>query len=95
MAQAVKAPRNSPTAMPKTSATSNSLAGDEVPPALDERGERVELATASTQPREQVQRHVDRREEQDDEHRHLHRRPSLDRAQPQRDARGHRSPRSR
>ena len=69
-----------------------SPAGDEVASALDQRRQRVDVRDRLDPAREQVQRHVHRREEQDDEHRHLHRRPGLDRAQPHRDARRPTSP---
>ena len=52
----------------------------------------LSVATPWIQPLEKVQRHIDGREEEDEEHRHLHERSCLDRPEPHRDPAGPEEP---
>ena len=52
----------------------------------------LSVATPWIQPSSRFERHVDRREEEDEEDRHLHQRPGLDRPEPHGDPAGPEEP---
>ena len=64
------------------------IAGDQAAHRLEHVGDRVERGERLDPALEQVERDVDRREEQRQEDGHLHHRAGLDRPEPHRDARG-------
>ena len=64
------------------------VARDEPATGLEEVRHRIDGRDALDPAVEQLERNVDRREEQDQEHRHLHERRGLDRAEPHRDPAG-------
>ena len=94
-ASALRSPRNdqsanarmSAMASPNASRDVHLVAREQVPRRLEHVGERVERRERLDPAVRSVERHVDRREEEDEEDRHLHQRAGLHRAQPHRDAR--------